>query len=907
MAFLYNIIIVPIEMIIEVLFTFFFKAFGNLGLAIGGISLLVGLLSLPLYHRSDAIQRKEREQRLSMQDGIGRIKATFSGDEQYMMLSTFYRQHNYHPLYVLRSSISLLIQVPFFIAAYHFLSHLPQLQGESFLFIKDLGLPDGLINVGSIQINALPILMTIINIVTGAIYTRGFPIRDKVQLYGVAGVFLVFLYASPAGLVLYWTLNNIFSLAKNLLYLCKKPSRILYVLALIATYSLGITLLVIEPRLPMTYKAALYAMFILVPIFPLCLKGGSAVSKRFLTGVPIEAKQVNMIFVLSMLVLSVVGGIFIPARIIKSSPIEFSNLGELVSPFSFITNTASIMFGLMVLWPSVFFLLAQKPGKTVFAYVAFVLATTGLMNVFFFDGNYGTISRQFIFDNPQAVIPSLPLTIIPIASALVVAIGSLLLLSKRKERWLTGLLGILIATLSVFSISALYSINVETTSYRKNLQKDGSPNSAASALEPEFSLSATHKNVVVLFLDRAINSFLPVIVEQFPDLAHQYAGFVYYPNTVSYGAYTLLGAPPMMGGYEYTPDRINERSQEKLVDKYNESSLVLPRIFADAGYSVSVFDPPYSNFQWSKDFTAFEPYDDIKVKSLTGRYTARYKTDHQDEEFWGSGYETQLIKRRFPMFSIFKLAFPVLREIIYLNGSYFLMNETPGPVNNFLDSYSTIYYLSQLTGVDDLEGSYVFLTNDATHEPIFLQAPDYKPVGAVTDISNPLHEDSRFDEYAQIHYHANAAVMLSIGDWLDSLKERGVYDNTRIIIVADHGRDIMTPVFKDFSSDAALLGFYNPLLLVKDYDASGALMTDTQFMTNADAPLMAISNIPVSSINPFTGNDMVDEVDKSVINAYCSGSSPQSHGVNTYKFDYSRSFTVHDSIFVEDNWSRMER
>ena len=48
MAFLYNIIIVPIEMIIEVLFTFFFKAFGNLGLAIGGISLLVDCSSTSL-------------------------------------------------------------------------------------------------------------------------------------------------------------------------------------------------------------------------------------------------------------------------------------------------------------------------------------------------------------------------------------------------------------------------------------------------------------------------------------------------------------------------------------------------------------------------------------------------------------------------------------------------------------------------------------------------------------------------------------------------------------------------------------------------------------------------------------------------------------------------------------------
>ncbi|MCK9548099.1 MAG: hypothetical protein M0Q37_06260 [Sphaerochaeta sp.] len=209
--------------------------------------------------------------------------------------------------------------------------------------------------------------------------------------------------------------------------------------------------------------------------------------------------------------------------------------------------------------------------------------------------------------------------------------------------------------------------------------------------------------------------------------------------------------------------------------------------------------------------------------------------------------------------------------------------------------------------VDDSYGSFVFLANNATHDPIFLQAPDYKPVGTVTDTTNPLQEESLFDEIAQIHYHANVAVMLRIGDWLESLKEKGVYDNTRIIIVADHGRGITTPSFKDFSDNSVLLGYYNPLLLVKDFDASEALVTDTQFMTNADAPLMAISGLPISTTNPFTGKDMVAEVDKSIVNVYYSKASPQSHGVNTFKFDYTQSFSIHDSIFIEDNWSRLEQ
>ena len=85
-----------------------------------------------------------------------------------MMISEYYRQNNYHPLYVLRSSLSILIEIPFFIAAYHYLSHCELLMGAHWLIFKDLGSPDELIkfSIGSklLIINVLPILMTLINL-----------------------------------------------------------------------------------------------------------------------------------------------------------------------------------------------------------------------------------------------------------------------------------------------------------------------------------------------------------------------------------------------------------------------------------------------------------------------------------------------------------------------------------------------------------------------------------------------------------------------------------------------------------------------------------------------------------------------------------------------------------------------
>ena len=92
----------------------------------------MNLLILPLYRRADAIQDEEREQAARMKPWVDHIKKAFRGDEQYLILQTYYRQNDYKPLYALRSALPLLLQVPFFIAAYNYLSHLAVLQEVSF-------------------------------------------------------------------------------------------------------------------------------------------------------------------------------------------------------------------------------------------------------------------------------------------------------------------------------------------------------------------------------------------------------------------------------------------------------------------------------------------------------------------------------------------------------------------------------------------------------------------------------------------------------------------------------------------------------------------------------------------------------------------------------------------------------
>ena len=220
----YTLIIQPIEFIIEVVFNFSRdKLHLGVGTSIIFVSIAVNFFALPLYNIADALQLKERKIQNKLQHWVKHIKKTFKGDEQYMMLSTYYRLNHYSPIYSLRSSLSILIEIPFFIAAYHYLSHCEELHNKSFWFLDNLGAPDSLLVIGGFTIHLLPVIMTVINCISGWVYSKGAPFREKVQIYVLAAIFLVLLYESPSGLGFYWILNNLFSLFKNIVQkYCKR-------------------------------------------------------------------------------------------------------------------------------------------------------------------------------------------------------------------------------------------------------------------------------------------------------------------------------------------------------------------------------------------------------------------------------------------------------------------------------------------------------------------------------------------------------------------------------------------------------------------------------------------------------------------------------------------------------------
>ena len=387
-----SLLIGPLKLLFEVIFAFALQVIENPGLSIIVLSLAMNVLVLPLYQRADAIQLEARDTENKLKDMVAHIKKTFSGDERMMILQTYYRQNNYSPLSVLSGSISLLLEVPFFMAAYQFLSGTTVFNGVSFGPITDLSSPDGLLTIGDFTVNLLPIIMTLVNVISCSLYLKGFPLKTKIQLYGMAAFFLVFLYDSPAALVFYWTLNNLFSLIKTLFYKIKNAKTILQVtLGILGAGSVVVGVLM-NHFWRSTFMILLGVACQLPWVLHLLSKNSLLPQKAN------EATPNKALFICGGLFLTALVGLMIPSTYIAASVQEYISPSFFYEPIWYIVQTLCISAGLFLVWLSVFYWLANPKGKVIMERLVWIFSIVMLVNYMFFGTNLGIVSADLVYE-----------------------------------------------------------------------------------------------------------------------------------------------------------------------------------------------------------------------------------------------------------------------------------------------------------------------------------------------------------------------------------------------------------------------------------------------------------------------------------------------------------------------------
>ena len=882
---LYTIIIFPLEQIIEISFVLVERIFRNNVLAIFGVSVIVTVLTLPLYTIAEKWQKIERETRIKLKPTVDLIKEAFKGDEQYMILSVYYKQNNYHPVFTLRSSLGILIQVPFFMAAFYYISGLEFIRGTSFLFINDLGAPDNFMNLGSFSFNILPLIMFIINCISAFVYTRGFMFREKIQVYLLGLVFFVILYNSPSALLLYWIMNNFLSLIKNILVESKHKYKIIYLISCLCVIFIYIRLIPagFEPR-----RFFIMAFCSIIFFIPLLVKLFIKVKNYILIHVQIEKTAVfeNKTFILSLIILFLLCGFVIPSSLIASSVQEFSFPAANISPLFFLWLIGIQCFGIFIFWPLCIYFLFPKKIKTSLTLFLSVLCFLALVNTFIFPGFYGFLTSTFQFSSPVTISSHINLIILSSISIIFFIFLTGYLLFTKYKIILNSLQFIILITLFTMGLLNASNINKDYRTFENLLSSSGN-NYYSNQIEPVFQLDRYGNNVILILLDAAISGYIPYIFDENPAFHNYFSGFTYYPNTIAPGSHTRIGVPYVYGGYEYAPENI-QLNYNYAMQRHNEAVLLLPKIFSSASFNVMVADPPFVNYSWIPDLSIFAPYPEINAFSIIGNHSGIYLRSNPELDLVSI---PELIEELLIRFTFFKIAPPPIRVFIYDSGKWLKPGILSG--NNItlstIDNFSSLYYLSQLTEFsDNSQNTFTSIYNSLTHDHGGFQFPDYYPVSFNTFIPNlPFAGD--------ISYQTNIAALLQLGKWFTFLQQEEVYDNTRIIIVSDHGSWPNTPIPEDvIFSDGSTISAYRSLLMIKDFNSSGNLYTDNTFMTIADVPLLTLHGFIQNPVNPFTGNVLVTNKE--------NGIQLTSSGHLQYVIQDNQWLFVHTDIFNPANW-----
>ncbi|MCI1768675.1 MAG: hypothetical protein LKM40_00560 [Mageeibacillus sp.] len=111
---LYSLIIGPLQLLFEIIFSQVNKVTSNPGLTVIIESLLLNILLYPLYSQADRIQEAATAKEKAMKPMVEHIRHHFKGDERVMMLQAYYRENSYSPLSIISTSLPVLLQIPFF-------------------------------------------------------------------------------------------------------------------------------------------------------------------------------------------------------------------------------------------------------------------------------------------------------------------------------------------------------------------------------------------------------------------------------------------------------------------------------------------------------------------------------------------------------------------------------------------------------------------------------------------------------------------------------------------------------------------------------------------------------------------------------------------------------------------------
>jgi YidC/Oxa1 family membrane protein insertase len=199
------------------------KVTHNYGIDIIILTIIIKIIFYPLTVKSSTSMKKMQK----LQPKIVKLKEKYANDKaklnQEMM--GLYKTEGVNPM---GGCLPMVIQIPVFFALYKALSGAIEMRHAHFFWwINDLSAPEDLFTFTvagyALPIRILPLIMGITQVIQQKMTpTTADPMQEKIML-AMPIVFTFLFWSFPSGLVLYWLINNVISIAQQY-YINKKAT-----------------------------------------------------------------------------------------------------------------------------------------------------------------------------------------------------------------------------------------------------------------------------------------------------------------------------------------------------------------------------------------------------------------------------------------------------------------------------------------------------------------------------------------------------------------------------------------------------------------------------------------------------------------------------------------------------------
>ena len=399
-------------------------------------------------------------------------------------------------------------------------------------------------------------------------------------------------------------------------------------------------------------------------------------------------------------------------------------------------------------------------------------------------------------------------------------------------------------------------------------------------------------------------SHTPHILEQFPHLKTALDGFTLFPNALSTTDSTIHSVATLIGGEHFALYNMNARGVN-LANEIERAFKSTANAFAKSNFEVALIAYTGRKIQnliapniFALDSASeiFVPYYGANLGILERIYRAKERNN-------------RFVIGQLISFGIFKVVPTPFRPRIYNDGDWIFnadwyLEKILASIRHSADFYAFTHSVS----VDSTKPTFKFIHSMMTHLPF---GAHFK--GGKCEYGGKWSAWNEHPHKAQMHYpsfklqlnfyqHYDAEVcaLHYLAHFVEMLKNLGIYDNTQIIVVSDHGGNdgINMPILDkdDWRPDA--------LFLFKDFGANGAVRTDNRLMANYDIASIFCANLPSGCLN--VGQNILQNYpqNREIIHTIPLHWRLEAHKPNEWLI--RKAYKVKGDIYKMENWRAID-